>query len=94
MAADSTTAAIFLPGGLSLADELDFLDDEDRRLLSQVQGRTYARMFSLLERFITAKMMGLGHAQCPGQPRSRWRRWCAMTDDELRHQRCSAGSTP
>ena len=32
----------FLPDGLSLANELDFLDPEDRRLLSQVRRRLRA----------------------------------------------------
>jgi len=32
----------FLPSGLSLVNELDFLTPGHKRLLSQVQGRTYA----------------------------------------------------
>src|SRR6478609_1869583 len=32
----------FLPSGLSLVNELAFLNQADKRLLSQVQGRTYA----------------------------------------------------
>jgi hypothetical protein len=32
----------FMPSGLSLVHELPFLSAEDKRLLSQVQGRTYA----------------------------------------------------
>ncbi|GAA5076940.1 hypothetical protein GCM10025759_22300 [Lysobacter panacisoli] len=47
----------FLPDGLSFADRLDFLDDDERRFFSQVQGRTYAWMFGLVERFIGAKML-------------------------------------
>src|SRR5215207_9610655 len=47
----------FLPDGLSLLDELDFLDADQQRFLSQVQGRTYANMFGLVERFIGAKML-------------------------------------
>ena len=46
----------FLPDGLSLVDELAFLSPADKRLLSQVQGRTYAYMFGLVERFIGAKV--------------------------------------
>ena len=34
----------FLPDGLSKVDRLDFLTANDRRLLSQIQGRTYANM--------------------------------------------------
>src|SRR5262249_26260035 len=47
----------FLPDGLSLAAELDFLSPAERRLLSQVQGRTYANMFGLVERYIGAKIL-------------------------------------
>ena len=37
----------FLPDGISKVDQLDLLSDEDKRLLSQIQGRTYANMFGL-----------------------------------------------
>lgn len=47
----------FLPDGLSLIDRLGFLSKEEARLLSQVQGRTYAYLFGLVERFISAKML-------------------------------------
>ena len=50
-------AHTFLPDGLSLAGELPFLDSGQRRFFSQVQGRTYANMFGLVERFIGAKML-------------------------------------
>jgi hypothetical protein len=64
----------FLPSGLSLVDELDFLSTADRRLLSQVQGRTYAFMFGLVERFIGAKVLETTRHSAT---RSRSRRWCA-----------------
>jgi len=47
----------YLPDGLSLAAELSFLTPQERLLMSQVQGRTYANIFGLVERFITAKML-------------------------------------
>jgi hypothetical protein len=47
----------FLPDGLSYVDRLAFLGEDDARLLSQVQGRTYAYLFGLVERFISAKML-------------------------------------
>ena len=53
-------AHTFLPDGLSLADELPFLSPAERRFLSQVQGRTYANMFGLVERFIAAKIVDVG----------------------------------
>src|SRR6187455_2956571 len=47
----------FLPDGLTLMDQFEFLNAGERRLLSQVQGRTYANMFGLCERFIGAKVL-------------------------------------
>ena len=47
----------FLPDGLSMVARVPFLNDAEKRLFSQVQGRTYANMFGLVERFIGAKML-------------------------------------
>src|SRR5262245_4004554 len=52
----------FLPDGLSRIDRLPFLSPGDARLLSQVQGRTYAYLFGLVERFISAKMLDQSRA--------------------------------
>src|SRR5262245_41788817 len=52
----------FLPDGLSQIDRLTFLSEAEARLLSQIQGRTYAYMFGLVERFISAKMLDQGRA--------------------------------
>ena len=41
----------FLPDGISKLDHLKFLTAEERRGLSQIQGRTYANMFGFVERF-------------------------------------------
>ena len=49
----------FLPDGLSKIQELVFMSDSDKKLLSQIQGRTYANVFGLVERFICAKIMEL-----------------------------------
>jgi len=42
---------------------LPFLTADEKRLFSQVQGRTYANMFALVERFIGAKILEIscGH---------------------------------
>jgi hypothetical protein len=42
----------FLPDGLTPAKTLSFLSPTEKRYFSQVQGRTYANMFGLVERFI------------------------------------------
>ncbi|NKB16767.1 MAG: cyclic nucleotide-binding domain-containing protein [Sphingomonadales bacterium] len=38
----------FLPDGLSKASQLGFLSTDEKRLFSQVQGRSYANMFALV----------------------------------------------
>jgi hypothetical protein len=47
----------FLPDGLSMADQLMFLTETERRSLSHVQGRTYANIFGLIERYILALVL-------------------------------------
>src|SRR4030095_15658932 len=42
----------FLPDGLSKVAQLEFLTERERIVLSQIQGRTYANLFGLVERFI------------------------------------------
>ena len=49
----------YLPDSLSMVDELTFLNGEEQRFLSQIQGRSYAYIFGLVERFIGAKVMEL-----------------------------------
>jgi hypothetical protein len=75
----------FLPKGLSLVGELDFLGVDDRRLLSQVQGRSYAYIFGLVERFIAAKVMEVAHAQALDD-QTALEALVRMTDEELKHQ--------
>jgi hypothetical protein len=75
----------FLPDGLSLAPSLDFLDARERRLFSQVQGRTYANMFALVERFIGAKMAQLTAERALGN-QTAFEALLRFTDEELKHQ--------
>jgi hypothetical protein len=56
----------FLPDGLSLVDRLTFLTDDEARVLSQIQGRTHAYIFGLVERFISAKMLEQSRAHALG----------------------------
>jgi hypothetical protein len=60
------TAGKYLPDSLSLVTQLPFLSTAHQRLLSQVQGRTYAYLFGMLERCINAKMLELGRAHALG----------------------------
>jgi len=75
----------FLPDGLSLADELSFLTPGQQRFLSQVQGRTYANMFGLVERFIGAKMLEVGRDHGLGD-QTALEAIVRFTDEELKHQ--------
>ena len=75
----------FLPDGLSLADELEFLTVEQHRFLGQVQGRTYARMFGLVERFIGAKMLEVSRDHWLGD-QTALEAIVRFTDEELKHQ--------
>ena len=75
----------FLPAGLSLVDELDFLTPEQKRAFSQVQGRTYANIFALVERFIGAKMADLGRTHALGDQNA-FEALVRFTDEELKHQ--------
>lgn len=79
------TSRPFMPAGLSLVDELTFLTADERCLLSQVQGRTYAYIFGLAERFIAAKTMELGRAQA-FDDQVALEALVRMTDEELKHQ--------
>ena len=75
----------FLPSGLSLVNELPFLSDGDKRLLSQVQGRSYAYIFGLVERFIAAKVLALGQAHALGDQVA-MEAMVRMTEEEMKHQ--------
>jgi len=75
----------FLPDGLSLVDELPFLTAQERRFMSHVQGRTYANIFGLVERYINAKILE--------QSREHWfgdqvalEALVRFSDEELKHQ--------
>lgn len=82
---DFDLAHSFLPAGLSLADELVRLTPGQRRLLSHVQGRTYANMFGLVERFIGAKMLELSRDHWLGD-QTALEAIVRLSDEELKHQ--------
>jgi hypothetical protein len=75
----------FLPRGLSLVDELPFLGMADQRLLSQVQGRTYAYVFALVERFISAKVLDISREHWLGDQVA-LEALVRMSDEEIKHQ--------
>jgi hypothetical protein len=75
----------FLPDGLSLVDRLVFLSADESRLLSQIQGRTYAYIFGLVERFISAKMLERGRAQVLGDQLA-LEGLVRFSNEEIKHQ--------
>jgi hypothetical protein len=75
----------FLPDGLSRVDRLTFLSEGDARLLSQVQGRTYAYLFGLVERFISAKMLDQGRARIFGDQLA-VEALVRFSNEEIKHQ--------
>jgi hypothetical protein len=75
----------FLPDGLSHIGALAFLSTSEARFLSQVQGRTYANMFALVERFIGAKTLELTDGHRLGDQVA-LEALVRLTDEELKHQ--------
>ena len=75
----------FLPDGLSKVDRLDFLAASDQRLLSQIQGRTYANMFGLVERFIAAKVLEVSREHWLGDQNA-LEALVRFGDEEIKHQ--------
>ena len=75
----------FLPDGLSFVDRLPFLGADERRLLSQVQGRSYANIFGLIERYISAKILELSRDYWLGD-QTALEALVRFTDEELKHQ--------
>jgi hypothetical protein len=75
----------FLPDGLSKAARLTFLTADEQRLFSQVQGRTYANMFALVERFIGAKVLEISQGHWLGDQVA-LEALVRLTDEELKHQ--------
>jgi hypothetical protein len=75
----------FLPDGLSKVSELEFLSEDEQLLLSQIQGRTYANMFGLVERFIGAKMLEVSREHSLGDQYA-MEALVRFTDEELKHQ--------
>jgi len=75
----------FLPDGLCRMGQLDFLGTGERRLVSQIQGRTYANMFGLVERFIGAKILDISREHGLGD-QTALEALVRFTDEELKHQ--------
>jgi hypothetical protein len=75
----------FMPDGLSKINELTFLQPAEMRFLSQVQGRTYANIFGLVERYIGAKILEISRDHWLGDQIA-LEALVRFTDEELKHQ--------
>jgi hypothetical protein len=75
----------FLPSGLSKVEDLEFLTADERRLLSQVQGRSYCYIFGLVERFIGAKVLERSSQHWLGDQVA-LEALVRFSDEELKHQ--------
>jgi len=82
---DFDFARTFLPRSLTLVDRLGFLTGAEQRLYSQVQGRSYANMFGLAERFIGAEVLEVSRGHWLGDQVA-LEALVRMTDEELKHQ--------
>lgn len=75
----------YLPDGLSKVEDIAFLTGEEKRFFSQIQGRTYANIFGLVERFICAKILEVSHEHLLGDQIA-LEALVRFSDEELKHQ--------
>jgi hypothetical protein len=74
-----------LPDSISGIQHFEFLDEQEARMLSQIQGRTYANMFGLVERFINCKVLELSQHHWTGDQVA-LEALVRFSDEELKHQ--------
>lgn len=75
----------YLPDGLSLVHEFTSLSETEKRVVSQIQGRTYANVFGLVERFINAKVLEISREHWLGDQLA-LEALVRFSDEELKHQ--------
>jgi len=75
----------YLPDGIFRAEEFAFLSADEQLYLSQIQGRTYANMFGLVERFINAKVLEISRDYWLGE-QTKLEALVRFSDEELKHQ--------
>lgn len=75
----------FLPDGLSQVEAIGCLSAGEKRYLSQVQGRTYANMFGVVERFINAKVLEVAQDEALGD-QHRLEALVGFSLEEMKHQ--------
>src|ERR1700740_196837 len=79
------TSQKYLPDGLSLALNFFTLSEHEKRFVSQIQGRTYANVFGLVERFINAKVLEVSRDHWLGDQIA-LEALVRFSEEELKHQ--------
>lgn len=74
----------YLPDGLTLLRGMN-LTNAEKRFASQIQGRTYANIFGLVERFITTKLLEVGAEHALGNQHA-LEALVRFSDEEIKHQ--------
>jgi hypothetical protein len=75
----------FLPDGLAMPEAFEGMSNDELRLISQIQGRTYANVFGLVERFINAKVLEISQDHWMGD-QTKLEALVRFSDEELKHQ--------
>jgi hypothetical protein len=75
----------YLPDALSMLAGFTTLNERERHFVSRIQGRTYANVFGLVERFITAKLLEVGRDHVLGDQNA-LEALVRFGEEELRHQ--------
>jgi len=75
----------FLPESFAKSAEFPSLSVEEMRFVSQIQGRTYANMFGLLERYVNAKVLELSQDHWFGD-QTKLEALIRFSDEEMKHQ--------
>jgi len=75
----------FLPDGLTRLDRSSLRSADERRMMSHIQGRTYANIFGVAERFINAKVLELSRDYVFGDQVA-LEALIRFSDEELKHQ--------
>lgn len=74
----------FLPEQLALVDEVDILNDEEKKKLNQISGNTYLHLFGFVEEYILANTVQYANAEMFGD-RDAVRALCRFADEEAKH---------
>lgn len=75
----------FLPDGLTRLDRSSLRGAGERRVMSHIQGRTYANIFGIAERFINAKVLEISRDHWLGDQVA-LEALIRFSDEELKHQ--------